>query len=219
MKPFSIWHLLAGLAAIWVVCAHMPAFADTYYIADFSGAMYGGSNVDHPFLGNGFNPNGPVTGSFVYDAQLIPKPSSEFSNVFFSSFPDMGKIPAATAFTINLGKTPLTFTLADAMEGSGAIQYNPKGQFNGFFFVTDFTFEGQQYQFADQGGQWNIQALVGGNPDGVNLVSGYINNYDSSLKDIGEYTPSGVPLPGTVWLLGSGLLGLGGLGLRRKKKA
>ncbi len=133
-------------------------------------------------------------------------------NVFFSTFPDSGNIPPATAFTINLGTTPLTFTLAEAMNGSGAIQYN-NGNFNGFFFQTDFPFEGNQYRFDNQGGVWNIQQLINNVPTFQNLVSGFINIGGGNLTNIRPFVPT-VPAPGTLLLLGSGMAAL--IGFRKK---
>ena len=46
-------------------------------------------------------------------------------------------------------------------------------------------------------------------------------DYTGTLLGITVFTPSGgspVPLPGAVWLLGTGLLGLGAVGYRRRKK-
>jgi hypothetical protein len=204
------YSLTAVCLAILTITSQAPAFSDTYHTADFSGGIsMGSANVKAPFLHNGFEPGGPVSGSFVFDDQLIPAPGSGFVNVFFATFPDIGNIPAATAFTIKLGELPpLTFTLADAMDGSGAIQYK-NGHFNGFFFQTDFTFMGNQYQFVDQGGTWNIHA-----PGSFsNLVSGYINIGDNNLTNMQPYVPA-VPVPGTLLLFGSGMAAL--IGFRQE---
>ena len=78
---------------------------------------------------------------------LFPRPARGFKMCFFQSFPAIAQIPAATAFTIDLGAPSLTFTLADAIPGSGAIQYN-NGHFNGFAYVSDFTFLNNPYEFS-----------------------------------------------------------------------
>jgi len=68
--------LIAALTAI-------SAFADLYNVANFSGHLSGGSaNVKSPFS-NVISQGGPVTGSFVYDAALVPSGSSGLQNVFF----------------------------------------------------------------------------------------------------------------------------------------
>jgi hypothetical protein len=207
MKSFSRWCVLAGLTVMWVVFANFPVFADTYHSADFSGGIFGGSANCLPPFDTIISQSGPVSGSLVYDDQLIPGSGSGSVNVFFSSFPDSANIPAATAFTINLGAPAVTFTLADAVSGTGAIQYN-NGHFNGFFFLADFTFDGNQYELNVQGGLWNIQQLVNGVPTLNKLVSGYISIGDASLTNVQPFTP--VPLPSTILLFGSSLAGLVG---------
>jgi hypothetical protein len=198
MKSPSKGCLMAALLVLVAFAINVPAFADTYHTADFSGGIFGGdANVQAPFRGNGFEPMGPVSGNFVFDDQLIPA-GSGFVNVFFSTFPASGIISAATKFTIRLGTTPLTFTLAEAMNGSGAIQYN-NGHFNGFFYQTDFLFQGNQYRLDIQGGVWNIQQLINNVPSFHNLVSGYINIGDNNLTNLHPFVPS-VIVP-EIWLL------------------
>ena len=50
MKSSSRWWVIAVFAALLVVVANLPAFADTYHSADFSGAIFSGnSNCQAPF--------------------------------------------------------------------------------------------------------------------------------------------------------------------------
>ena len=163
-----------------------------------------------------FTQGGPISGNFVIDDNLIPASNSGFVNVFFSNFPDIATIPSATAFTIDLGANSLVFTLADAIQNSGAIQFN-NGNFVGFFFDTDFMFDNMPYRFDDQGGSWNIKLLdqLGGSP--VPLTSAKVNGRidGMALGEVYNPTPS-VPEPSTFLLLGAGL---GGLALLKRKRS
>lgn len=219
MKSSLRFCLIAAFVAMWVMETTIPVFADTYHLATFTGNINpGNANVRVPF-NSVLTQGSPISGSFVIDDNLIPASNSGFVNVPFSSFPDIGKIPAATAFTINLGTSSLIFTLTDAIQNSGAIQFN-NGQFVGFFFASDFTFtDNKPYRFDDQGGSWKIILLdqIGGSmvPLSGNKVTGVITGM--TIGDV--YNPtSSVPEPSTMILLGSGLVGLVGYGRRRMKK-
>jgi hypothetical protein len=209
-------YLIVAASAILVFIFTIPAFGDTYHTATFTGHINpGNANVKAPF-NSVLTQGGPISGSFVIDDNLIPLPGSGFVNVFFSSFPDIALIPAATAFTIDLGVPALTFTLADAIQNSGAIQFN-NGQFRGFFFDADFMFtDNKPYRFDDQGGTWSIKLLdqLGGSP--VPLTSAKVSGVITGMTTGEPYTP--VPEPATMLLLGSGLIGLAGYGRRRFKK-
>jgi PEP-CTERM motif len=85
------------------------------------------------------------------------------------------------------------------------------GQFNGFFFVSDFLFQGSTHRFNDQGGAFNIRLLVNGAPTGSNLVNGAIDIGDANLT-IQDYTPGQtgpqpIPEPVSLLLFGAGLAG------------
>jgi hypothetical protein len=108
--------------------------------ATFTGAINGGSaNVKVPFSTHGFTQSDTFQGSFVFDNQLVPSSGSGFVNVFISSSPDIANIPGATAFNFNLDG--LAFNAGNNLDSLRpfGIQYS-NGQFNGFVFITDFTF-------------------------------------------------------------------------------
>ncbi|WEK42348.1 MAG: hypothetical protein P0Y64_13240 [Candidatus Sphingomonas colombiensis] len=181
--------ILMTPAAIAAFAAATPALADTYTQANFSGGIFGGNaNVQSPFSGNGFSPGQTFGGSFVFDNNLIPAAGSGFVNVLDNSFPDYANIPAADLFTFNFG--PLSFTAANAAAPM-AVQYN-NGNFNGFFYIADFTFQNANYQLQIQGGSLTVVALDGqGNPGFNNLVNGYINIGNRAVTNPTAYVPSG----------------------------
>src|ERR1700730_1256946 len=127
--------VLTAVAALLV--ASTIAWADTYTIASFSGAINGGSaNVKPPFSGNGFTQGDSISGSFVFDNQLVPPPASGFRNVFFSTFPDIAAIPPA----LKLTNVPFGAFATDARCGlmhcsSEAQARNLETRSSGFFLV------------------------------------------------------------------------------------
>jgi hypothetical protein len=206
---FSIRSLVIVLGFFILPAA---ALGDVYDSANFSGGIFGGgANVSAPFAGNGFTPGDTFTGNFVYDVNKIPSPVSGFDNVFFSNFPDIAAIPPSTVFSLSIGG--LTFTLANALvqfpTQEAAIQYN-NGNFNGFFYISDFTFLGNPYELSLQGGILSIHALdSGGNPEGSSLVNGYVQIGNPSLTNISPFTPvSTTPEPSSILLFVTGLLGI-----------
>jgi len=206
------------------------ACADTYTSASFSGAINGGNaNVKAPFSGNGFTQSDPFSGSLVFDNQLVPVSGSGFVNVPFSGFPDIGLISPATALTINFDI--LHFTLAGNISSllPGGIQYN-NGQFNGLEFITDFSFQGKEYQFRIDGPVITVKLLDGiatifdpnGSPTGSSLINAHINVGNSNLTGQMPFEPNAVvvtPLPGALPLFATGLAALGLLGWGRRRKA
>jgi hypothetical protein len=209
-------HVLMVLTALTVPAA----FADSYQLANFSGNFNGGSaNVKAPFS-SVITQGGPISGSFVFDGDLIPGPVSGTVNVFFSSFSDIGSIAPATAFSLDLGGG-MTFDLSDALGGNAAIQYK-NGAFNGFFFVSDFTFQNNPYELNMQGGVFNIRLLgANGFPTGNNLVNGHLNIGNNNLTNLTAYTPgseASVPEPASLLLLGTGFMGMAGA-IRRKLRS
>jgi hypothetical protein len=209
-----------GVAAL-LLASYGAASADTYKSANFSGQIAGGgANVQPPFT-SVLTPGEPFGGSLVFDENLVPAAGSGFVNVFFSDFPDIGTIPPATALTFTLGGLP-AFTLADAVTPpfgtqEAAIQYN-NGNFNGLFYISDFTFDGAPYELSIQGGTLSIVPIVNGNPTFSSLVNGSLN---FSLTNEQPFTPPVAVVPGpSTWtelLVGFVLLGTVGQWCARKK--
>src|SRR5229473_3864747 len=111
-------HTIAvGLATLLATVS--AASADVYTSANFSGGIFGGgANVLSPFIGT-VTPGSAFSGGLVYDNTLIPA-GPGFNNVGFASFPDIGAIPAATAFHFSIGS--LSFDLNN--DPLAAIQYH-----------------------------------------------------------------------------------------------
>jgi len=206
-------------SALLVGLAPQQSRADTYTEVTFSGGINpGNANVQAPFAGNGFTQGDTLSGTFVFDDQLVPGSTSGLQNVFFQNFPDA--IPAASTFTLNLDSLHFNGSqdLA-ATELPAGIQYN-NGHFNGLEFITDFSFQGSQYQFRIDGGSITTQLLdASGNPIGSSLINGFINIGDASLTGATPFTPPvPTPLPSSVGLLAAAL-GVLALILRRPTSA
>lgn len=200
--------------------APVAVSAATYVQADFTGAMNpGDANVKVPFKGNGFVQSQPFSGSFVYDSDLVPS-GPVATNIFFSSFADIALIPDATAFSFNFGT--LNFNLGDNLDAERAagIQYK-NGVFNGFVFLANFEFQGNQYQLRTEGFAITVRLLnPQGFPTGTNLINAH---FDPSLTNLTPYDPNvGVaetPLPAALPLFAGGLGALALFARRRKQTA
>jgi hypothetical protein len=215
--------ILTGMAVATYLLGMAPQVvrADTYTQADFSGQINpGNANVQAPFAGNGFTQGESFSGSFVFDDQLVPGPTSGFTNVPFSSFPDSADIPAISSLSFTFGA--LSFNLSNDLTnlGPAEIQYD-NGQFNGLVFVSDFTFQNTAYQFFIDGSGITVTQLnSSGNPIGSSLINATLNIGNASLTNETPFTPTAptpVPLPGSLGLLGAALAALGSL--RRRLSA
>ncbi len=198
------------LVAVLVLLPAICVQADTYHQVSFTGNV----STTNGFGGLVWGPT--ITGSFVYDDNLIPAAGSGFVNVPFSSFPDIAIIPDATAFNMTLSPA-ISFTLSDALfffpTQEAFIQYN-NGVFVGFAYFAQFDYNGSTYEFDDQGSSWSIYAAPGGVR---NLSQKKASGRNFTLGTPEVYVPAQppqVPEPSSFAIFGSGLATLAAI--RRK---
>lgn len=209
---------LVPLAVALALGPFSAANADTYTSATFSFATNGGNaNVKAPF-NSVISQGESFTGTLVYDNNLVPGAGTGFQNVFFSTFPDIANIPSVSALSLSF--TGLrTFTLNDAQvqfpTQEAAIQYK-NGVFNGLFYISDFTFQGNPYELQIQGTSFDIVAVVGGNPTFNHLVNGRINFGLSNLQSFTPIVQTAVPELSTWAMLLLGFLSVSLMAYRRK---
>jgi hypothetical protein len=216
-------HTIAvGLATLFATVS--AASADVYTMATFTGAINpGNANVKSPFSGNGFSQSDPFSGSFVFDNSLVP--GSGVQNISFASFPDISSIPNATAFSFTFDG--LSFNLGDNINTllTPAIQYS-NGQFHGFEFISDFAFQGSEYQFRIDGTVITVKLLDGipnsfdpnGFPTGGSLINAHVNTTLTNLAPFDPTVTSAVPEPSTWAMMILGFAGIGFMAYRRKNK-
>jgi len=200
------------LVAFAAIAAPAVAMADTYTLANFSGGIFGGNaNAQVPFDAAGITQGMLLSGSFLIDDNIVPGPG--FDNVLFSSYPDAAVIPDSVEFNFNIGS--LNFTSAGA--ALAGIQYN-NGNFNGFAYSKDFSFQNVAYNLTISGGTFSIKDMA---PQPQQFVSGYINIGNGGVTGRTPYVPPvvvgpGVPEPATWAMM---ILGMGAVGatLRRRR--
>jgi hypothetical protein len=209
-----------ALAVLALGMATTAAKADTYTSVNFTfGTNNGNANVKSPFT-SVMSQGQTFTGSLVYDNNLVPGPGTGFVNVFFSSFPDIANIPSAIALNLPLGGLP-AFTLDSAQvqfpTQEAAIQYH-NGVFNGLFYISDFTFQGNPYELNIQGGSFSIVPIVNGFPTFSHLVNGHINFALSNQQPFTPTVTPAVPEPSTWAMMILGFAGVGFMAYRRRNQ-
>jgi hypothetical protein len=212
----------AAVAALMTSVAPQIAFADTYTDVSFTGSISpGNANVQPPFSTAGFSgvPGDPITGSFVFDDNLVPGGGTGFTNV---AIPTGFSVPSFNLTITAANSTTLNFNLANELSSAqggldAQVQYN-NGQFNGFAYVSDFAFSGSEYQFSIQGGSISIFQLLNGAPTGSQLLSGFINIGDSALTDATTVAPIPTPLPPSLGLFCMSLVGVAFVWRRLRKQ-
>jgi hypothetical protein len=218
--------LSTGLGIAALLASYGAATADTYTSATFSGAINSGNaNVKSPFSGNGFTQGDTFSGSLVFDNALVPAAGSGFVNVSFSSFPDIGIIPSTAALSFNFDG--VVFNLSNNINAllPAAIQYS-NGAFHGLEFISDFAFQGSEYQFRIDGTAITVKLLdgipnsfdVNGFPTGKSLINAHLTTSLTDLTPFDLPVASAVPEPTTWAMLILGFTGIGFMAYRRKSK-
>jgi PEP-CTERM motif len=197
--------LMASALALSLSLVASAASAATYTSADFTFGIFGGdANVRSPF--NTVVSQGETgAGTFVFQNQAVPAGGTGFVNVPYPS--------VAPDITFTIGA--MTFDITDP---AAQIQYN-NGQFNGFSFSQEFTFQSVQYVLTDSGGSLTVNSVA--DPGGQPFINGYVNIGNSSLSNESPFVPqvAGVPEPSTWAMMILGFMGVGFMAYRRKQNA
>ena len=197
----------------------------------FISAHFGGFTV-RDIVPNGSSNDVYLTGGFLNYYVLAHRPNQNTGNVatdiansqsatlFLSLLPDV--IDAAgDTFHINIPGTLATFTghaqgdaLLHVTGGDAAAAFDTNGVFNSFLNdFTDFNFIGNAVRLTRSATDLRCP------PGPPSTASGHQDFCVQGSDDFVNQRETTVPEPGTLWLLGAGLLGLAGVGRRMRARS
>lgn len=220
-------HKLANLAAACgiIVATMSTAYAIPVYIAsDFSGGV---SNVTDLGSSLGLQRTkdcsgcdaSSVSGNVLFDTSLVPGTGTGLVNI------PLAAVEGASydmVFDIDFGSKPFEFQFGDSdIMGGPSIQFR-NGVLDGFFFVSDFLYNGNSFRLRMEGSEWTIKGWKKNSYADL-AATGYLNVGSSGLTNQTIFDPvqqpaeiATVPEPTTVALI---VLGVWGLIMARRRES
>ncbi len=168
----------------------------------------GGSQVWYAYLMfdlTSIPANEVITGAVLHQYQFLGLSSGYGTNLY--RIADIG-----------WSEADMTWSTRPAEPG-GTVQlgYNPNGGTYGGWSTWDLFGTAEWAPAADQAAGWLSLKLTETRTDGTQTHNWYSREHaDANFRPYLEITTAPVPIPGALWLLGSGLLGL--VALRRRMK-
>jgi hypothetical protein len=220
---YKLANLAAGCGII--VAAMSTAYAIPVYIAtDFSGGIANVKDLGSSLGLQGTNDcsgcaAGSVSGSVLFDTSLIPGTGTGLVNIPLTA------VEGASydmVFDIDFGSQALEFQFGDTdIMGGPSIQFR-NGVFDGFFFVSDFLYNGNAFRLKMDGSEWTIKGWKSNSYADL-AAAGYLNVGTGGLTNQTVFDPvqqpaeiATVPEPTTIALI---VLGVWGLIMARRRES